>query len=101
MPHACSLPSELTIYTVGELYPQCLAWLDAGAADLDGLQVDAQAVVEVDAAGVQLLMSLSNALVARQCQLHLVSPSEPLSAACQALGAGGLVKHVELTGQVQ
>ena len=109
-----SLPSELTIYTVGELAPQCLAWIDsrAGAdlaeddedADDDGseivsaLRVDAHAVEDIDAAGVQLLLSLSNALARQQRPLQLVRPSAPLRAACEALGAGGLMAHAELSG---
>jgi len=108
-----SLPSELTIYTVGELAPQCLAWIDskAGAdvadddeyANDDGseivsaLRVDAQAVEDIDAAGVQLLLSLSNALAQQHRPLQLVRPSAPLLAACRALGASSLMAHAELS----
>jgi len=108
MKATCSLPSELTIYTIAELYPLCLSWISpvahadadaAGPAAADGLRVDAQAVLEVDAAGVQLLLSLSNTLAQHERQLQLVSPSAPLVAACTALGASGLVAHAELTGE--
>ena len=102
----CSLPSELTIYTISELHPQCLAWIGADAdadngepAAVSGLRVDAQAVQEVDAAGVQLLLSLSNALARQQRQLQLLRPSAPLLAACMALGASGLTAHADLSGE--
>jgi len=103
-----SLPSELTIYTISELHPQCLAWVatdsDADEGEpgtADGLRIDAQAVQEVDAAGVQLLLSLSNALDRQQRPLRLVRPSAPLLAACMALGASGLVAHADLSGEGQ
>lgn len=93
-----SLPSELTIYTVGELHPQWLTWLtaarlQAGAAGSPGesFAVDAAAVGEVDAAGVQLLLSLSHALRQAHRALHLRHPSRALAEACNALGAGALL----------
>jgi ABC-type transporter Mla MlaB component len=92
MSDACTLPSELTIYTVGELAPQWRAWLSADAGDTQGrLCVHAQAVSEVDAAGVQLLLSLANTLQAQARHLQLLQPSASLSAACQALGAVSLL----------
>lgn len=101
MTPARSLPSELTIYTVGELRPQWLAWLadtsaaqGTGNASDDAFPVDAAAVAEVDAAGLQLLISLQNALSARQQALRLVSPSRALAAACTALGLAALVGAV-------
>lgn len=105
MTPARSLPSELTIYTVGELRPQWLAWLaDTSAvpgvddALNDAFPVDAAAVAEVDAAGVQLLVSLQNALSARQQELRLVSPSRALATACMALGLAALAGAVETAG---
>ena len=86
MSSVCTLPAELTIYTVGELHPLCLSWLDADPTHPDRLAVDAQAVQEVDAAGVQLLLSLSHALAARGRLLCLQAPSPSLTAACRALG---------------
>lgn len=91
MSSGCTLPAELTIYTVGELHPQCLGWMDADPTHPDRLAVDAQAVQEVDAAGVQLLLSLSHALAARGRLLSLEAPSQPLVAACQALGLAVLL----------
>jgi len=98
----CSLPHELTIYTIGELQPQCLVWIATGADEgepgtVGGLRVDAQAVQEVDAAGVQLLLSLSNALAQQHRPLQLVRPSAPLRAACRALGASSLMAHADLS----
>ena len=104
MTPARSLPSELTIYTVGELRPQWLAWLaDAPAAEATeateaAFAVAAAAVEEVDAAGVQLLLSLQQSLAVRQQDLLLVSPSRALSTACCALGLAALVGLPEPTG---
>lgn len=102
-----TLPDELTIYTVGELYPQCLSWarVDDGeqAADatdpaaVDRLRVDAQAVREVDAAGVQLLLSLANTLARQQRQLQLVGPSPALVDAFEVLGVGDVIASADLT----
>ena len=83
-----SLPAELTIYTVGELRPQWLAWLaDLEVADAPvEARVDGSAVDQVDAAGVQLLVALSRSLSTAQRSLQFVSPSSVLISACEALG---------------
>jgi ABC-type transporter Mla MlaB component len=79
------LPSELTIYTVGELHPQWLRWL-AEVPEAERFSVQAGAVAEVDAAGLQMLLALQRSLAARQQGLSLVEPSRTLLAACRALG---------------
>ena len=84
-----ALPAELTIYTVGELRPQSLAWL-AGSAGAEAAEE-----VAVDAAGVQLLVSLQSALSARHQALRLAAPSRTLAAACTALGLAALVGMAE------
>ena len=88
------LPPELTIYAVGELHPRWSAWLHAtreeGLADAV-CRVDAAAVDEVDAAGVQLLVSLSHGLARSRLTLQLDDPSDPLARACEALGVGYLL----------
>jgi len=95
--NAARLPAELTIYTVGELYPHCLEWLSragsfvSGQAPEEQLRVDAAAVAEVDAAGVQLLLSLANALRPHAQSLVLDHPSPALARACSALGASTLL----------
>jgi ABC-type transporter Mla MlaB component len=88
-----ALPRELTIYTVGELHPRWLGWLaELRAADAEGpCAVDAAAVEEADAAGVQLLLSLAHALQREQRALQLLQPSAALAAACNALGLGSLL----------
>jgi ABC-type transporter Mla MlaB component len=105
MSNLISLPAELTIYTVSELHPQWLARLnEADRSDAaqdpsdDTCRVDAAAVEEVDAAGLQLLLSLSNALARRERALQLVSPSPPLARACAALGVSSLLANADLTG---
>ncbi|KPF43246.1 hypothetical protein D621_19940 [beta proteobacterium AAP51] len=88
---ALRLPAELTIYTAGELHPQWLAWL---AASDTAAAVEADAVDQVDAAGVQLLLALQRALAGSGRPLALHSPSAALQAACAALGLHGwLAQH--------
>jgi anti-anti-sigma regulatory factor len=87
---AAALPSDLTIGAVGELRARCLAWLTEGGTG-NCLIVDAAAVVEADAAGVQLLQSLAHSLAARQRRLQLDSPSSVLRAACEGLGLQALL----------
>ena len=77
-----ALPRELTIYTVGELFPQWLDWLHTPGNH----SVDAKLVEEADAAGVQLLLSLAHALEADARTLQLQDASPALVAACTALG---------------
>ena len=84
-----ALPAELTIYTVGELHPQWLAWLGQGAAAVPAevpAEVQAAAVEQVDAAGLQLLLSLQRALADRGRELQIQAPSEMLRTGCAALG---------------
>jgi ABC-type transporter Mla MlaB component len=96
-PRALCLPAELTIYTAGETHAAWLAWLAAEAVDAAharadaGCPVDGAAVDQVDAAGVQLLVSLANTLAGQQRAMHLVNASRPLRAACGALGADSLL----------
>lgn len=87
-----SLPAELTIYTVGELRPQWLAWLGSLASSDAPVEaaVDGAAVDQIDAAGVQLLVSLSRSLQAVQRTLCLVNASPLLTQACDALGLPAL-----------
>ncbi|MBX9715813.1 MAG: STAS domain-containing protein [Burkholderiaceae bacterium] len=88
MTHTLTLPAELTIYTVGELRPQWLAWL-ARCAATDApadAPVDGSAVDQIDAAGVQLLIALSRSLASAQRALQFRSVSPVLADACSALG---------------
>jgi anti-anti-sigma regulatory factor len=89
MATALALPAELTIYTVGELRTPWLGWLGealASADDDEPLVADAAAVDQVDTAGVQLLLSLANALARQGQRLQLHRPSAPLAEACTLLG---------------
>ena len=89
------LPAELTIYTVSELHPQWSAWLaDAGSTDDDApVCLDGSAVDQIDGAGLQLLVSLSNSLAARQRELQLVGASQLLVNACHTLGLEALLSN--------
>jgi anti-anti-sigma regulatory factor len=84
------LPAELTIYTVGEFKSQCLLWLGETPADgetgSEHWPLDASAVDQIDAAGVQVLVSLSHTLQQQGQPLQLQQPSAMLVDACAALG---------------
>lgn len=89
------LPAELSIYTVGEVRAQCLAWIgeaapDHGAHDA-AWPLDAHTVDQIDAAGVQLLVSLARSLAPQGLALQLLNPSRVLAEACAALGLGDLL----------
>ncbi len=93
-----SLPPEFTIYSLANLHKNWLASLPKGsrgrrstAKSVTPWQIEGSAVTEVDAAAVQLLVSLSHALTARHRALALTNPSRPLVAACEALGVAFLV----------
>jgi ABC-type transporter Mla MlaB component len=97
-----TLPSELTIYSLGTLKER---WLDAlpppskskrpSAKGAGSWTVDSSRVSEVDAAGIQMLLALATALKARRRTLHLVNPSTPLITACTSLGASSLLAGSE------
>jgi anti-anti-sigma regulatory factor len=100
MQDALQLPAELTIYTAGELRPQWLDWLarsTAGEADGAGqpAPVDGSKVVDVDAAGLQLLLSLARTLAREQRPMALRAPSAALGEACRALGLAALLDGAE------
>lgn len=97
-----ALPAELTIYAVGALRPEWQQWVTklpkrrgkaSGAAIFE---VDAAAVLEVDGAGVQLLVALSHSLAARRRTLRLVNVGQTLASACEVLG---LSAHLLGTGE--
>jgi ABC-type transporter Mla MlaB component len=99
-----TLPSELTIYSLGTLKA---LWLDAlpkpsrskrsASGDATPWTVEASAINEVDAAGIQLLLSLATSLRARRKTLQLVNPSGPLVTACTSLGVSSLLSVPEAT----
>lgn len=88
------LPSELTIYTAAETHGVLLKWLDQDPAD-KAWAVSAQAVSQVDAAGLQLLVSLQHSLRARGQQLRVMQASEALRKACLSLGLMGLLHSAD------
>lgn len=89
------LPEELSIYTAAALRDEWLAWLHAPH---ESTAVDASAVLEVDAAGVQLLQSLCNSLARQQRPWQLLRPSDALSQACTALGVAALLGAADAAG---
>ena len=99
-----ALPAEVTIYTVGELRGQCLAWMSEAQADRDTggdrWLLDAHAVDQIDAAGVQLLVALAHTLLQQGQPLQLLQPSAALGEACAALGLTGWLEACTLEGAV-
>jgi anti-anti-sigma regulatory factor len=88
------LPQELTIYTAAETRAAWLAWLSGDEALAAGeavCRVDGEDVDEVDAAGVQLLVSLAHSLQRQQRTLRLCNTSRPLRHACRDLGTEALL----------
>jgi anti-anti-sigma regulatory factor len=61
-------------------------------------EVDAAAVSAIDAAGVQLLLALAQALQSIQHVLRLRHPSPVLVDACSLLGAGHLLADPTMNG---
>jgi anti-anti-sigma regulatory factor len=92
-----ALPGDVTIYAVGALQMQIEGWIEdlpqgnETALNDTPLVIDASGVNEVDAAGVQLLLSFSKSLVARRRTLRLTNASGPLAGACDTLGVAGLL----------
>ena len=94
---ALALPAELTIYTVGELHPQWLDWLQK-SADSSPVDVIAAAVEQVDGAGLQLLLALASAATERGRALRILDPSEVLRQGCAALGLGDWLQSRVIEG---
>lgn len=97
------LPHELTIYSVAELQTAWRSWLDAAPADTgaeprDTCLADGAAVQEVDAAGMQLLLALSNQLAGQQRALRVKNPSPVLALACDTLGLSALLADARISG---
>jgi anti-anti-sigma regulatory factor len=93
------LPQELTIYTAAATRDRMLEWLAAQpAADDAPLAADGGAVLEVDGAGVQLLLALANGVAARGRSFVVAPASESLRSACAALGADALVARTATQG---
>ena len=90
------LPAELTICHLAELRADWLAAMEGDVSD-GPFEVGADRVDDIDAAGIQLVLSLSHALVRDGRALKLVEPSGALRAACMALGAGFLVAQAAST----
>ncbi len=90
--HTLPLPAELTIYTVCELRTHWLAWLAGVVADAgDDASIDASAVDQIDAAGVQLLAALFRSFDAKHLALRVSAASETLRSACATLGMNELL----------
>ena len=87
MSEAFHLPAELTIYGAAQVRGALLASIAAEqGAPTAPFVVDGAAVCEVDAAGIQLLVSLAQMLAKRGRKVQLLDPAAPLVRACRLLG---------------
>lgn len=98
------LPNELTIYHVAELRAAWRSWLDAsparaGTGPWGPCRADGAAVHEVDAAGLQLLLALSNQLAGLGQEFRVCRPSAALLRACDTLGLSALLADHGVTGK--
>lgn len=96
-----SLPEELTIYTAGELHPRWVDWLQTVPAEGAVVDIRADAVDQVDAAGLQLLLALERALTARGATVSLVASSAALRSGCDAIGLTSWLQSHEANEGVQ
>ena len=87
MSDALRLPVEMTIYTAGETAAALREWLQAAPAD-GALQVQGDAVAEIDGAGLQLLAALQHSLAGQRRNVQWHTPSATLARACRMLGPG-------------
>lgn len=85
---ALTLPGEFTVHGVTDLRSQWLLALEGirSGGGAGSVQLCADAVDEVDTAGLQLLVSLAHACRAAGASLRLDHPSPPLVAAVATLG---------------
>ncbi|MFM2067895.1 MAG: hypothetical protein RLZZ584_2804 [Pseudomonadota bacterium] len=82
-----ALPGELTIYTAAETRLALLDWLAGAPADT-ALGVSADQVLDVDAAGVQLLCSLGALLDCQGRAWRIENGTHTLALAFEHLGLG-------------
>lgn len=88
-----SLPSELTIYAANAVRTTFQEWVRqlpkgrrAKARPDKPLVVDAANVMEIDAAGLQLLIALARSVAVKKHRLELSQPSQTLRNACTTFG---------------
>lgn len=97
MTESLHLPSELSIYSVGELHEAWMARWGAGSAlpPDEEFVIHADQVEQIDAAGVQLLMSLRRFVVDRGARPRFKDPSAMLMASCASLGVFALLGRTQ------
>ncbi len=84
MDNRFELPSELNIYSALASRDALLAWVAQQAPSTGSLEISAREVAEVDGAGLQLLVALSQGGRA----WRLVEASAVFAEACRTLGLG-------------
>ncbi|TXC66711.1 STAS domain-containing protein [Piscinibacter aquaticus] len=88
---AFRLPAALTIYTVGETQHALTAWLSTLPPEATLWRIDAAGIEEADAAGVELLLSISRSASLAGARLRLEAPSPALRRASEQLGSAPIV----------
>jgi anti-anti-sigma factor len=85
------IDGEMTIYTCGALKPRLL---DELAAHPDAIRLDLSQVVELDTAGLQLLLTARRYASDAGRQLHLTNPSRVVADVLELCRLGALVAGV-------
>lgn len=80
-----ALQGELTIYHAETLKAQLLAHLEKGGE----LEVDLHEVIEIDSAGIQILMAAKKESQKRGLQLRIVGHSRPVLDVLELLNLSG------------
>ena len=81
------LPAELTIFSAAETQAALLGWLASQPGEpAEPLALEAQQLLDLDGAGVQLLCAFSALVAHKGWAWQLVSPTETLVNACRTLG---------------
>lgn len=78
------LPARLTVHVAETLHQDWLQILDI--ADMYALQIDAEKLTELDAAGLQLLVAFSRSLQAQSTKVTLINVSENIATVFQLTG---------------
>ncbi|RSD30653.1 STAS domain-containing protein [Vibrio pectenicida] len=91
----CLLPESLDISTVLDVTTLYQKWL----TNQDPIELNAEKVVRVDAAGIQLLCCLFISAKKNHREIHLLKPTEPLTDGIQTLGFSGVFERTTKVGE--
>ena len=92
-----TLPESVTTFTVAEVHQQLLDYVNERAATGENdIEIDASQVSDVDAAGIQLLLSVSKSADERGLGFNLSDQSEIVTQMLKLSGAGRILGKEEV-----